>query len=140
MKKTLRRLAYLVGVVLVLLVAGVLTPRPLWRAAGPHEEPSRRILLLSNPIHTNIAIPLDDGVLAKFDALVQAGVQADLPGARYLVFGWGSRAFYIETPTWSDLKPGPLFSALTLDNSAIHVDVAGAIAEPQPLVRGFDLS
>ena len=46
---------------------------------------------------------------------MHAGIQADLPGARYLVFGWGSRAFYIETPTWSDLKPGPLFSALTLD-------------------------
>ena len=140
MKKALRRLGYAVAAVLILLVLGTLVPRPLWQAADPGEATNRRILLLSNPIHTDIAIPLDAGVLAKFNSLVQAGIRAELPSARYLVFGWGSRAFYIETPTWSELKPGPLFSALTVDRSVIHVDVTGDIAEPQPFVRGFDLS
>ena len=66
--------------------------------------------MLSNPIHTDIAIPLDDGSLAEVLAsLIGTGIQAETPGARYLVFGWGGRAFYIATPTWSDLKPGPLF-------------------------------
>ena len=140
MKKALRRIAYAVVAVLILLLLGTFVPRPLWQAARSGEVPGHRILLLSNPIHTDIAIPIDAGVLAKFNALVQAGIQADLPGARYLVFGWGSRAFYIETPTWSELKPGPLFSALTLDSSAMHVDVIGPIGEPHPSVRGFDLS
>jgi uncharacterized protein (TIGR02117 family) len=140
MKKALRRLGYAIAAVLVLLVLGTLVPRPLWRTGNPGEATNRRILLLSNPIHTDIAIPLDAGVLAKFNSLEQAGIQAELPGARYLVFGWGSRAFYIETPAWSELKPGPLFSALTVDRSVIHVDVTGDIAEPQPSVRGFDLS
>jgi uncharacterized protein (TIGR02117 family) len=136
----LRRLAYAVAAVVILLLLGTLAPRPLWQAAASGEGGSRRILLLANPIHTDIAIPIDAAVLAKFDALVQAGIPADLPGARYIVFGWGGRAFYLETPTWSDLKPGPVLSALTIDTSVMHVDVTGGIAEPQPSVRGFDLT
>ena len=67
-------------------------------------------------------------------------MQADLPDARYLVFGWGSRAFYIETPTWSDLKPGPLLSALTLDARSCMSTLPATIDEPQPAVAGFDVS
>jgi uncharacterized protein (TIGR02117 family) len=140
MKKVLRRLAFAVAAVLILLLLGTLVPRPLWRSGEADAVASRRILLLGNPIHTDIAIPLDAAVLARFDGLVRQGIQAGLPGARYLVFGWGSRAFYIETPTWSDLKPGPLLTALTIDSSVMHVDVIGAIVEPQPFVTGFDLS
>ncbi len=56
------------------------------------------------------------------------------------MFGWGSRAFYIGTPTWSELSAGPLFRALTLDNSAMHVEVAGDIPEPNPAVAAYEIS
>jgi len=134
-----RRLFYAFAAIVALLLAGMLIPRPL--IAVPDVDPAvRRILVVSNPIHTDIAIPIDADVLARFGPLVQAGVKADVPEARYLIFGWGSRAFYIGTPTWADLKPGPLFSALTLDDSVMHVSVGGAIDERQVPVRGFDLS
>jgi uncharacterized protein (TIGR02117 family) len=139
MKKTLRRLVLAMATVLTLLALGTLVPRPLWQPAKADEAKDRRILLLSNPIHTDIAIPIDAGVLARFEGLVKQGIQADLPGARYLVFGWGSRAFYIGTPTWSDLAAGPLLTALTLDDSVMHVDVTGGINQQQPFVAGFDV-
>ena len=50
-----------VAVALIVVTAGTLIPRPLLpadRAAAPAE--TRRILLLANPIHTDIAIPLDE--------------------------------------------------------------------------------
>lgn len=130
---------------LALLVAagvalGTLVPRPLFGGAAAGDATSRHILVFTNPIHTDIAVPIDDGVLEKFDFLLDAGIQADLPAARYLVFGWGSKAFYIGTPTWSELKPGPVLAALTLDNSVMHVDLAGEIALPQPTVSRFDIS
>ncbi|HBT69865.1 MAG TPA: TIGR02117 family protein, partial [Agrobacterium sp.] len=43
----------------------------------------------------------------------------------YLVFGWGGRSFYTQTPTWADLKPMPVLRSLTLDHSVMHVDVTG---------------
>ncbi|TIP35561.1 MAG: TIGR02117 family protein, partial [Mesorhizobium sp.] len=58
---------------------------------------------------------------------------------RYIVFGWGGRAFYLETPTWSRLKAMPVLKALTLDASVMHVDVAGAVKEPHPDVASFDI-
>jgi uncharacterized protein (TIGR02117 family) len=136
--KVVRRLFYVVVALVFLVVLGTLLPRPLFadRSEGPAEH---RILVISNPIHTDIAVPLDDDVRARFAPLVQAGIQADHPGARYLVFGWGSRAFYIETPTWSELKPGPLFSALTLDRSVMHVSVAGALEDAGIPLRSFAL-
>lgn len=58
---------------------------------------------------------------------------------RDFIFGWGGRAFYLDTPTWSQLKAMPVLKALTLDAAVMHVDVAGAILEPHPDVAGFDI-
>jgi uncharacterized protein (TIGR02117 family) len=137
--KVIRRLFYLVLALVILIALGTLLPRPLF-ADRSEDAADHRILVISNPIHTDIAIPLNGDVRARFAPLVQAGIKADLPDVRYLVFGWGSRAFYIETPTWSELKPGPLLSALTLDQSVMHVSVAGALEEMSIPVRGFALA
>lgn len=55
------------------------------------------------------------------------------------MIGWGGRAFYLETPTWGDLKPLPVFRALTIDSSVMHVDLAGGIDESHPTVTTLDL-
>lgn len=104
-------------------------------SSAPHQ-----ILLLSNPIHTDIALPLDDEVQAAFADLIPSGLPIGMPGADYLVIGWGGRSFYIETPTWGDLKPLPVLRALTLDRSVLHVEVTGAIDRDHPAVRVLTLS
>lgn len=140
--RQVRRILRLLGVVVLVAVAavalGTLVPRPLFGRSSDEAAP-RHILVFTNPIHTDIAVPIDDAVLEKFGFLLDAGIEADLPAARYLVFGWGSKAFYIGTPTWSELKPGPVFAALTLDDSVMHVDLAGDVALPQPAVQRFEV-
>ncbi|MBZ9896350.1 MULTISPECIES: TIGR02117 family protein [unclassified Mesorhizobium] len=136
MRKRLRFLAVLVAAVVLVAALGTLVPRPLWPAAAAGEG-VRHILVLSNPIHTDIAIPVDDGVRRRFRFLAAAGQPSDAPEVRYIVFGWGGRAFYLETPTWSQLKAMPVFKALTLDASVMHVEVAGDISGPD--VAGFDI-
>lgn len=125
----------------VLLIAGTFVPRPLFAPAKgdalARAAPERRILVLSGSIHTDIAIPLDADVRARFSPLAEAGLPMDSADARYLVFGWGSRAFYIGTPNWSDLRPGPLMTALTLDESVMHVGVAGPIDATDGPERSF---
>lgn len=123
-------------------VLGAAVPRPLF--PPPQEpggsDPSRRVLLLANPIHTDIALPAAPDVLARFAFLEEDGLPVGLPGVEWLVFGWGGRSFYLETPTWSELKPGPVARALTLDRSVMHVSVAGAIDASQDGVLAIDLS
>ncbi|HXV29312.1 MAG TPA: TIGR02117 family protein [Sinorhizobium sp.] len=140
MKRSARWLCLAILALMLAMAGGALVPRPLMPAyASADAGGLRRILLLSGPIHTDIAIPLDDDVRAKFAFLESAGVPLRHPGAQWLIFGWGGRAFYLETPTWSELKPVPVLKAFSLDRSVLHVDVAGHIVEPQASVVGFDV-
>ncbi|RWL88196.1 MAG: TIGR02117 family protein [Mesorhizobium sp.] len=139
MRTILRYLPLLVGAVLLAAALGALVPRPLWPVAMAQGRVTRRILVLKNPIHTDIAIALDDGIRRRFAFLADAGLPVVASEARYIVFGWGGRAFYLETPTWSRLKAMPVLKALTLDASVMHVDVAGAVKEPHPDVASFDI-
>lgn len=140
-RRPVRWLAAAVFTAVLAIVAGTFVPRPLWHTAkadaGTRE--THRILVLSNPIHTDIAIPVTAETLGRFPFLAESGMPVAHPDARWLVFGWGGRAFYIETPTWSELKPVPLFKGLTLDRSVIHADVAGEILEPADHVAGFEI-
>lgn len=123
-----------------LVVLGIVVPRPLW-----HSEPTEKaerlqhVLMLSNPIHTDIAIPVDGDLLTRFAFLRTAGLDLDNPNLRYLVFGWGGRSFYIETKTWADLKVGPVVKSFTLDRSVIHAELAGDIPLDAPAVTAISI-
>lgn len=136
--RAIRRIAAAVLLIAAFVAAGTLVPRPL-RAAADGEAPTHRILVLTNPIHTDIAVPLDDEIRARFSFLEEAGMPISSPAAHWLVFGWGGRAFYLETPTWGDLKPGPVLKALTIDRSVMHVDIGGEVAEPHPAIAAFEV-
>lgn len=144
-------LRYLLGAVLIIILAlglGVLIPRP-FGAAGqgpvaaakgfPTPEPTRTVLLLSNEIHTDLALPADPDVVARFSFMAADGLDPSQPGVAYIIAGWGGRSFYIETPSWSDLKPGPVFDALTYDRSVMHMALGGEIDRNHPTVTTIDL-
>ncbi|NSX86414.1 TIGR02117 family protein [Agrobacterium tumefaciens] len=111
--------------ILLLLLLGTVVPRPFFAGDVSDGVVGREILLLSNPIHTDIALPVDDDLRRAFAELQEGGIAVNHPAAAYLVFGWGGRSFYTETPTWADLKPMPVLRSLTLDRSVMHVDVTG---------------
>ncbi|MBX5137831.1 TIGR02117 family protein [Rhizobium lentis] len=139
----LRGMRWLLRIVLLLATlaaGGTFIPRPLIAPvkASPAEA-IHRILLLSGSIHTDIAIPLDEETRAAFSFLDEPDFPLGHPNAEWLVIGWGGRAFYLETPTWAELKPLPVLRALTIDRSVLHVDLAGHIAEPQSDVTAFDI-
>jgi len=138
-KRLFRSIGYSLVAIVIAVILGTVVPRPLFRDAETREPTTHRILVLSNPIHTDIAIPLDASVRQRFAFLESDGLPLNAEGARYLVFGWGGRAFYIETPTWSELKPLPLLKGITADASAMHVGLTGDIGEPDPTVAGYDI-
>ena len=138
--RRLRWLALILAIVVAAPVVGALVPRPLLPSADPASgEPRRRILVLANPIHTDIAFPAEPDVLAALGFLDEAGLPLDDPAVRWIMLGWGGREFYLETPNWSDLKAGPLFKGLTLDRAVMHVAVAGAIDPSDPAVTPIDV-
>ncbi|UWU27103.1 TIGR02117 family protein [Rhizobium sp. WSM1274] len=141
MRTGIRWLLRIVFLFVLSAACGTFIPRPL---IAPVEASSaavtHRILLLSGPIHTDIAIPLDAETRAAFSFLDNTGFPLGHPNAEWLTIGWGGRAFYLETPTWAELKPLPVLRALTIDRSVLHVDLASHITEPQSTVTAFNVS
>jgi len=134
--KVIRWLLLLVGAACAALILGTVVPRPLLGQAVSGEAPARRILVLASPIHTDIAVPIDATTLGEFSFLRDAGLPVDDPNARWMLFGWGSRAYYMATPELSDTTVGPLFKALTLDASVMHVEILGPIDETHAGCQG----
>ncbi|UJW87798.1 TIGR02117 family protein [Devosia sp. SL43] len=124
---------------IVLAIFGTLIPNP-WVFSDEDRTPTRHILVVSNTLHTDIAIPIDPESLTVFDFLVDTTVPITHPNARWLLIGWGGRSFYLETPSLSDIKPGPTFRALTIDSSVMHVDVLGEIVPGSPDVTDIAIT
>lgn len=130
MRKTARRILFLALAIAAAIFLGTFVPRPIWPSTDTAR--TRDIIVLSNPIHTDIAIPLNDETRRRFSFLETVGLPLAHPDARWIIFGWGGRAFYLETPTWADLKPMPVFKALTVDSAVMRVGIVGEIASPDP--------
>ncbi|MGX1497213.1 uncharacterized protein (TIGR02117 family) [Labrenzia sp. MBR-25] len=145
LRRTLTGICLAVCAIILALGLGTFVPRPLFGVEPGKDAPlvpadGRRILVLSNPIHTDIALPADPDVLEAFGFITDAGLDLDYPGVFWVAFGWGGRSFYIETPTWGDLKPGPVIDALTWDASVMHVRRTGDIPLDLDSVRELYLS
>ncbi|MGY5807964.1 TIGR02117 family protein [Rhizobium sp. LEGMi198b] len=137
--KIFKRVLIAILALVVIVGLGILVPRPLRHDGPAVPERSHRILVLSNPIHTDIAIPVDADLLSRFAFLRTAGLDLDNPNLHYLIFGWGGRSFYTETRTWADLKTGPVLKSFTLDRSVIHAELAGEIPESAPGVTVLNI-
>lgn len=114
------------------LLGGLVPANRGWRAA----DAGVRIYVEDNGIHTGIVLPADE-----WGDIVRAEHLRDPRYARHAwrSFGWGDRAFYVETPTWWDLRPATVLrAAIGSDRTVMHVD---AVAEPRigPQVRAITL-
>lgn len=78
------------------------------------------IYVKSNGVHTDLVLPYRN---EAFDWSAQIEQVDFFPNsARYVAFGWGDKGFYLETPTWADLKFKTAFKALFwLGSAAMHV-------------------
>ena len=99
-----------------------------------------RLLIGDNGVHTVIVVPLTN---PDFDwrAIFPASDLAD-PAAPYTDLGlsWGDRTVFLDTPTWSDLRPQTMLRVIFGGGEALlHVDHyirPAADADFRPLVVG----
>ncbi|EJM98711.1 TIGR02117 family protein [Phyllobacterium sp. YR531] len=125
----------------IIFIVGAVVPRPFWPVEQkPAESQSRQVLLLSNPIHTDLAFPADPDVLQRLSFLANDNFQLTDPRIKWIIVGWGGRSFYLETPTWAQLKFMPLMRGITVDNSVMHVEPAGDFDTAQPHIERLSVS
>ncbi len=114
----------LAGVVAAYLLAGLVGAA--WVVNRTWQPPAQGVTVLveDNGIHTDLVMPKQ---VAGVDWRSVFGGEA-LRDARYAAFahvavGWGERRFFVETPTWWDLRPATVIAAgLGSENTVLHVE------------------
>jgi uncharacterized protein (TIGR02117 family) len=79
------------------------------------------VYLLTNGVHTDIVVPARSSLHDWTTEVKYADTKSNDSTNQYLAMGWGDKGFYLETPTWADLKASVAFKAATgLSTTAIH--------------------
>ena len=85
-----------------------------------HEEIP--IYILTNGVHTDIVLPIKNEHHDWSSQLKFEHTKSKDTTYQYVALGWGDKGFYLETPTWADLKVSTAVKAASgLSTSAMHV-------------------
>ena len=80
------------------------------------------IYILTNGVHTDIVLPIKNEYHDWTSQLKFEHTKSKDTTYQYVALGWGDKGFYLETPTWADLKASTAVKAATgLSSSAMHV-------------------
>ena len=79
------------------------------------------IYIQTNGVHSDVVLPVKNALKDWTKTIeYQHTINADNT-CQYLAFGWGDKGFYLQTPTWSELKPSIAFNAaFGLGETAMH--------------------
>jgi uncharacterized protein (TIGR02117 family) len=113
----------------MLLAIAALTPRR-WGNSPTPPGCGFLIYVLGDGMHTNLWVPVQSPL---FDWNQQVGAVGRQPLStyRYLQFGWGDRRFYMETPSWAQVRPTDALRALFAPQNAAALLLKGHTSPPQ---------
>ena len=80
------------------------------------------VYLADNGIHADLIMPVRAQGLDWSPLLPRSDFAAADPDARWIAFGAGEQRVYLNTPTWWDLTPRTIWSALTGGKQVVHVE------------------
>lgn len=138
LRRTPWRFARILAALLVLLLAlplaylgcaavlGLLPVNGDWQPT-PQEQGGVPVWLRTNGVHADFVLPAQEphDFTREFPriALIDLKREPSLLPFNWIAFGWGDRAFYLNTPTWADLDAGISWRALTAQGpSAMHIE------------------
>ncbi|RYY71106.1 MAG: TIGR02117 family protein [Chitinophagaceae bacterium] len=80
------------------------------------------IYIKTNGVHTDIVVPVKNEIKDWSSELAFSNTGLpDTSRVNWLALGWGDKGFYLETPTWNDLKFTTAFkAAFALGRTALH--------------------
>jgi uncharacterized protein (TIGR02117 family) len=90
------------------------------------------IYILTNGVHTDIVLPIKNDYHDWSTQLKFEHTKSKDTTYQYVALGWGDKGFYLETPTWADLKASTAIKAASgLSTSAMHVTFYKHLKENQ---------
>jgi len=87
-------------------------------------------------VHTDIVVPIKSKQINWSDDILFKNTTSKSTDYKYLSIGWGDKGFYLDTPTWADLKFSTAFEAtFWLSESAMHCTFYKEMKESQDCKR-----
>lgn len=117
----LKVLGIVVGIVMIYVVLGVLLPFIEISAKDDGQKKEIPIYIYTNGVHTDIVMPVKNDLQDWSSKIPFANTTSKKTDYQYVGIGWGDKGFYLDTPTWADLKfSTAVKAAFWLSESAMH--------------------
>jgi uncharacterized protein (TIGR02117 family) len=84
------------------------------------------IYIADNGVHADILLPVDAQGLDWAPFIPRSDFAAADPNAGWIAFGSGEQRVYLNTPTWWDITPRTVWSALVGGKRVMHVEYASS--------------
>jgi len=94
------------------------------------------IYIADNGVHSDIVMPVNAEGLDWTQVIPASDLAARQSGARWIAFGSGEQRVYLNTPTWWDITPRTIWSALAGGSRVMHVEY---VSDPRYAVREIRL-
>ncbi|MGE8528436.1 TIGR02117 family protein [Chryseobacterium rhizosphaerae] len=117
----LKVLGIIVGIVIIYVLLGLLIPFIPVSAKDDGEKKDIPIYIYTNGVHTDIVMPVKNDLQDWSLKIPFANLKSKKTDYNYIGIGWGDKGFYLDTPTWADLKfSTAVKAAFWLSDSAMH--------------------
>lgn len=117
----LKVLGTFLGLILIYIICGLLLPFIKISPQKVDEPKTITAYVLTNGVHTDLVVPIKSEEIDWSQEIPFENTKSKRTDYNYLSVGWGDKGFYLETPTWADLKVSTaLKAAFWMSESAMH--------------------
>lgn len=109
------------GFVLLYAFAAVALPYIEIPAKAADDPKVVDIYILSNGMHTDLVVPVKSAYFDWTTEIPTSDTRAGERNFQMVGIGWGDKGFYLDTPTWAELKVSTAIkAAFWMSSSAMH--------------------
>ena len=123
LKRIVRAVLLLILLVVAIVLVGLIPVNNDFESTPDGIE----ILLVSSAIHADIVLPIKTEAIDWRERFPAECFVGDTSGATHVAIGWGDKGFFIDTPTWADLRFSTAANALLWPSgTCMHVSLTNA--------------
>lgn len=126
----LKVIGIILGIVIIYVILGLVIPYIPVSAKDDGQKKEIPIYIYTNGVHTDIVMPVKNDLQDWSRKIPFGNTKSKKTDYQYIGIGWGDKGFYLDTPTWADLKfSTAVKAAFWLSDSAMHCTYYNTLKE-----------
>ena len=118
-----------IGIILLYLLSAFILSR-ISISEEENKPDQLDIYILTNGIHSDIVVPVITDQKNWFTEINHLNKNLEASQYKYLAIGWGDKGFYLNTPSWDQLKASTALKAVFgLSGTAVHATYYKSMTE-----------